>query len=65
MVSKASPSTTGGQQLAKSKSMPVGSAVMAILSKRDPIRERPQSAQKFKEISANDSEMKVYIVILI
>lgn len=43
----------------KSKSMPVGSAIAAVLSKRDPIRDRPRSAQKFREMSATDSEMKV------
>ena len=57
---------TPGQQhaqankaLQRSKSMPAGSAISAILSKRDPIRDRPVSAQKFREISATDSEMKV------
>lgn len=46
-------------KMQKSKSMPVGSGIAAILSKRDPIRDRPVSAQRFREISATDSEMKV------
>lgn len=57
------PSSSAGapvtKPLQKSRSMPVGSGVAAILSRRDPIRDRPMSAQKFREISANDSEMKV------
>jgi hypothetical protein len=45
--------------LGKSRSMPAGGGVAAILARRDPVRDRPSSAQKFREISANDSEMKV------
>ena len=45
--------------LQKSRSVPAGSGIAAILAKRDPIRDRPVSAQKFREISATDSEMKV------
>ena len=59
VISTQESGAAGAPRLLKSKSMPAGSGVAAILAKRDPVRDRPDSAQRFREISATDSEMKV------
>jgi hypothetical protein len=67
---KAPKKATDGPQIVRTVSAPAapkakvavpvaGAQVISALMKKEAVRDRPVSAQRFREISATDSEMKV------